>query len=64
MDVRIGRTVARTNGPDLKATVEFMGRMVQPEHREVLQGVMEGAELHSTNLSIRREPPPGLKPAV
>jgi len=34
---------------DLKTTVEFMGRMVQPEHRDVLQGVLEGAGLRSTN---------------
>jgi hypothetical protein len=37
------------NTPDLKTTVEFMGRMVEPEHRDVLQGVLEGAMLHSTN---------------
>lgn len=42
---------ASTNGvvPDLKTTVEFMGRMVEPEHRDVLQGVLEGAILHSAN---------------
>lgn len=37
------------NTPDLKTTVEFMGRMVEPEHRDILQGVLEGALLHSTN---------------
>ena len=35
--------------PDLKTTVEFMSRMVEPEHRDVLQSVFQGAGLHSTN---------------
>lgn len=35
--------------PDLKTTVEFMSRMVEPEHRDVLQGVFQGAGPHSTN---------------
>jgi hypothetical protein len=29
--------------------VEFMGRMTEPEHRDILQGVLEGAELRSAN---------------
>jgi hypothetical protein len=35
--------------PDLKTTVEFMGRMAEPEHRDVLQGVRGGAIPLSTN---------------
>jgi len=35
--------------PDLKTTVEFLGLMVEPEHRDVLQSVLPGAGLHSTN---------------
>jgi S1-C subfamily serine protease len=35
--------------PDLKTTIDFLGLMVQPEHRAVLQGVLPGAGLHSTN---------------
>lgn len=39
--------------PDLKTTAEFMSRMVEPEHRQVVQGELTGAELHSRNgLSI------------
>jgi hypothetical protein len=38
-----------TSAPDLKTAVEFMRRMVEPEHRDVLQGVLEGAILHSAN---------------
>ncbi len=33
--------------PDLKTTVEFMGRMAEPEHRTVLLGQLQGAGLHS-----------------
>jgi hypothetical protein len=35
--------------PDLKTTVEFFGQMVEPEHRDVLQGELRRAELHSSN---------------
>ena len=42
-------TSANEVAPDLKMTVEFMGRMVEPEHRDVLHGVLEGAVLHSSN---------------
>jgi len=39
--------------PDLNTTAEFIGRMVEAEHRDVLPGELTGAELHSTNgLSI------------
>jgi S1-C subfamily serine protease len=37
------------SAPDLKTTVEFMKRMAEPEHRDVLDGVLEGAILHSSN---------------
>jgi len=40
---------AAASKPDLKATIEFMGRMVEPEHRDVLQGVLQGAGLRSKN---------------
>jgi S1-C subfamily serine protease len=33
--------------PDLKTTAEFMGRMVEPEHRHILLGELQGAKLHS-----------------
>ena len=33
--------------PDLKATIEFLARMVEPEHRDVLQGTLSGGGLHS-----------------
>jgi S1-C subfamily serine protease len=36
---------ASTSAPDLKTTVEFMGRMVEPEHRDILLGELKGAEL-------------------
>ncbi|MGB2592978.1 MAG: trypsin-like peptidase domain-containing protein [Candidatus Acidiferrum sp.] len=35
--------------PDIKTTVEFLGQMVEPEHRDILQGELRGAELHSWN---------------
>jgi len=35
--------------PDLKTTVQFMNTMVEPEHRDVLQGAFQGAGLQSTN---------------
>jgi S1-C subfamily serine protease len=35
--------------PDLKTTIEFLGRMVEPEHRDVMDGVLPGVGLHSTN---------------
>jgi S1-C subfamily serine protease len=38
-----------TNSPNLKATIAFMGRMVEPERRDVLQGPLQGAERHSTD---------------
>lgn len=38
---------ASANMPDLTTTVEFMGRMVESEHRLILLGQLEGAELHS-----------------
>lgn len=38
-----------TSMPDLNTTVEFMGRMVEAEHRDVIQGVLRGTGLHSTN---------------
>lgn len=40
---------ATTSAPDLKATIEFMSRMVEPEHRDVLQGVLKGAGLQPAN---------------
>jgi Trypsin-like peptidase domain len=40
---------ATASMPDLNTTVEFMSRMVEPEHRDILQGVLQGAGLHSTN---------------
>ena len=41
-------TAARTPSmPDLETTVEFMGRIVEPEHRQVLLGQLQGAKLHS-----------------
>lgn len=33
--------------PDLKTTAEFMDRIVEPEDRKILLGVLQGAELHS-----------------
>jgi len=38
-----------TSTPDLKTTVESMHRMLEPEHRDLLLGVLKGAELSSTN---------------
>lgn len=35
--------------PGLKATVEYLGRTVEPEHRDVLEGVVHGASLQPTN---------------
>jgi len=35
--------------PDLKATVEFLAKMVEAEHRDLLEGALPGAGLHSTN---------------
>jgi hypothetical protein len=37
------------NLPDLKATIEYLGQMVEPEHRDVLEGALSDAGLHSTN---------------
>src|SRR5215469_8364156 len=37
------------DAPDFKTTVEFMGRMVGPEDREVVPGELNGAPLHSQN---------------
>jgi hypothetical protein len=41
-------TAQTPSTPDLKTTVEFMARMVEPEHRDVLRGEIT-ADLHSTN---------------
>ena len=35
--------------PDLKATIEYLAQMVEPEQRDVLEGALSGAGLHSTN---------------
>lgn len=37
---------APASTPDLEATVEFMNRMVEPEHRRVLLGTLEGTMVH------------------
>jgi S1-C subfamily serine protease len=41
-------TAQTPSSPDLKTTVEFMARMVEPEHRDVLEGEIK-VEPHSTN---------------
>ena len=38
--------------PDLKATVEYLGQMVEPEHRDVLVGSARGAGPHPGNGAI------------
>jgi len=35
--------------PELKATIDFLTRMVEPERREIREGTLPGAGLHSTN---------------
>jgi V8-like Glu-specific endopeptidase len=42
-----GAALTSEYATDLETTVQFMGRMVDPEHRRVLQGQLKGAEPRS-----------------